>query len=57
MSEQTFCSSCKKDVSNDTGNVSFKCPKCGKEDIIRCTHCRDIAAKYVCHSCKFEGPN
>lgn len=51
------CISCKKDVSNDSGAAIFKCPKCAKSDIVRCTHCRDIAAKYRCPECGFEGPN
>ena len=51
------CISCKKEVSNDSGAVEFKCPGCGKFNIIRCTHCREIAAKYKCPSCGFEGPN
>lgn len=51
------CTSCKKDISNDTGNVNFNCPSCGKTQITRCRHCREIAAKYKCVECGFEGPN
>jgi len=50
------CNSCKKEISND-GGVTFMCPNCGKEEIARCMHCRELAAKYVCSSCDFEGPN
>jgi len=42
MSEELHCSSCKKKITNDVGAVIFKCPKCGKTDIIRCRHCREI---------------
>lgn len=50
------CMSCKKNIAN-VGGATFKCPECGKFDIIRCTHCRKIAAKYKCAVCGFEGPN
>jgi len=33
------------------------CPKCGKYQIIRCKHCREIVAKYKCPECGFVGPN
>jgi hypothetical protein len=48
------CSSCQKEVTDDY--VRFKCPNCGKEEIIRCMKCRKIVAKYKCKSCGFEGP-
>ena len=57
MSENIVCSSCKKSVTNDRGNVKFNCPSCGKHEMIRCVHCREIAAKYSCPGCDFEGPN
>jgi len=41
----------------ETGSVTFKCPKCGKSTIVRSKHDRQIAAKYVCSECGFEGPN
>ncbi len=50
------CSSCKKVIANIQGSVNFKCPKCGKTDVVRCKHCREIVAKYKCHECGFEGP-
>jgi predicted RNA-binding Zn-ribbon protein involved in translation (DUF1610 family) len=40
-----------------TGSVKFKCPSCGKEEIIRSLHDRKIAAPYKCKECGFEGPN
>lgn len=55
MAELT-CSSCKKRISAESA-ARFPCPACGKEEIVRCAHCREIAAKYKCHSCGFEGPN
>ena len=49
------CNSCKKEF--DKGGVKFKCPACGKFEIIRCDSCRKLAAKYVCEKCGFSGPN
>lgn len=57
MPEIVECSSCKKNVTNDSGTAKFLCPKCGKSQIIRCKHCREIAAKYTCPNCGFTGPN
>lgn len=57
MEKQMICTSCKKNVANDSGTVVFKCPKCGKTDVIRCKHCRVTAVKYRCKDCDFEGPN
>jgi len=48
------CSSCQKEVTDDY--VRFKCPKCGKEEVVRCMKCRGTVAKYKCGSCGFEGP-
>jgi len=50
------CISCKRDVSNMTGTVRFKCPNCGKYEIVRCIDCRINAVKYICPACGFEGP-
>jgi len=55
--EKLTCSSCKKNVANSKGSAVFKCPNCNKTEIVRCTHCREIAAKYTCGNCEFEGPN
>ncbi|MAG08751.1 RNA-binding protein [Candidatus Woesearchaeota archaeon] len=58
MSEENLtCSSCKKRITNQPGTAIFNCPDCGKFEIIRCKHCREIAAKYTCASCGFTGPN
>ena len=51
------CISCKVKVTNMEGTVKFPCPNCGKFEIIRCSHCRKIVAKYKCPECEFEGPN
>lgn len=51
------CMSCKKRITNTIGTVRFPCPKCGEYEIIRCMHCRQLAAKYKCANCSFEGPN
>jgi len=39
------------------GSVIFPCPKCGETEIVRTFHAREIATKYVCQKCEFEGPN
>ena len=57
MSDQKLCTSCKKRITNTVGTAVFPCPKCAKEDIIRCAHCREIVAKYTCSKCGFTGPN
>ena len=54
---ESFCSSCKKSVRNDTGNAAFDCPKCGAFPIIRCRNCREKAVRYTCPKCGFSGPN
>jgi predicted RNA-binding Zn-ribbon protein involved in translation (DUF1610 family) len=56
MEEKLICSSCKKRISNNPGMVKFKCPECGKAEIVRCKSCRKNAAKYKCE-CGFQGPN
>jgi hypothetical protein len=48
------CSSCQKEVTDNY--VRFKCPNCGKQEIIRCMRCREIVAAYKCKDCGFEGP-
>jgi predicted RNA-binding Zn-ribbon protein involved in translation (DUF1610 family) len=48
------CISCSKPVSRDS--VEFRCPKCGKSNIIRCRHCRIVSQGYTCTECGFQGP-
>ena len=55
MSEKKICGSCKVDIANSAGAVHFLCPSCGKTEIVRCKHCREIAAKYKCAECGFIG--
>lgn len=57
MEVKVVCNSCKKVLTNRGGTARFLCPQCGKTEIVRCAHCRKIAAKYVCVECNFEGPN
>ncbi|MFH1399609.1 MAG: zinc finger domain-containing protein [Candidatus Woesearchaeota archaeon] len=56
MENQT-CLSCGKRTTNKSGSAIFPCPNCGKTTIVRCLHCRQIARKYKCPECGFEGPN
>jgi len=51
------CISTGVDVMNDKGSVTFDCPQCGKQKIIRSYNARQISAKYRCPECEFEGPN
>lgn len=54
--DKKVCISCNKEVSN-IGATIFNCPNCGKYEIVRCKHCKEIVAKYICKSCNFTGPN
>jgi len=54
---EKVCSTCKRKVTSDEGAVTFACPRCGKEHITRCTHCRKLATRYRCSKCDFFGPN
>jgi len=47
------CSTCNREVADEY--ISFKCPGCGKEPIVRCRHCRTTSKPYKC-KCGFEGP-
>jgi len=51
------CVSCNVETTNKAGTARFPCPECGGGEIIRCLHCREIAAKYTCSKCNFTGPN
>ncbi|MBS3125928.1 DUF1610 domain-containing protein [Candidatus Woesearchaeota archaeon] len=57
MEKSTICTSCKKQITNTQGAVRFLCPNCSKVEIVRCRHCREIAARYTCTGCNFSGPN
>jgi len=56
MERRLQCNSCNIELTGG-GNASFKCPSCLKQEIRRCGHCREVAAKYTCASCNFTGPN
>ena len=55
--EAKLCQATKKRIENDPGAVVFKCPQCGKGEIVRSTFARVNAIKYLCHDCGFTGPN
>ncbi|MBS3095753.1 RNA-binding protein [Candidatus Woesearchaeota archaeon] len=55
--DNVTCNSCKTELVNQSGSTVFKCPSCGAFDIVRCFHCRQIASKYKCNGCGFEGPS
>ncbi len=44
-------------VVNDTGSVSFPCPKCGEAIIVRTKSERQNVVRYTCPKCGFTGPN
>ncbi|MCL5100751.1 MAG: zinc finger domain-containing protein [Candidatus Marsarchaeota archaeon] len=48
-----ICSSCGRLTDK---YVTFKCPSCGNETIVRCQECRKTHTKYRCITCNFEGP-
>jgi Zn-ribbon RNA-binding protein len=55
--ENIVCSSTKNKITNDIGSTRFKCPNCGEYEIIRSKKARELAIKYTCPGCGFEGPN
>ncbi len=57
MENKPRCSSCNKEITNDTGATTFKCPNCGMEKVTRCLDCRKLASRYTCKKCGFSGPN
>jgi len=57
MEIQKKCLAMNTNIANDTGSVSFQCPKCKGYEIVRSKHARQIVAKYECPKCGFTGPN
>ena len=57
VKKELVCTSCHAKLTNLKGSTKFMCPSCGKFEIIRCKHCREIAARYTCGNCSFSGPN
>ncbi|QQG39123.1 MAG: DUF1610 domain-containing protein [Candidatus Woesearchaeota archaeon] len=55
--KKVTCTSCKVELTNIKGSTVFNCPDCGKFQIVRCGHCRELGAKYTCSACGFTGPN
>ncbi|MFT4313284.1 MAG: zinc finger domain-containing protein [Candidatus Woesearchaeota archaeon] len=53
----TICLSSGKEITNDAGAVTFKCPNCSKGVIVRSRNAREIVAPYTCPVCGFTGPN
>lgn len=41
---------------NDSADINFICPKCGKGEISRSRKARSLGKPYTCPSCGFEGP-
>ncbi len=52
--EKMLCTSCKQEIGKQ--GVVFKCPKCGKQEIVRCLKCKKLAVPYICEKCGFVGP-
>ncbi|MGM5484278.1 MAG: zinc finger domain-containing protein [Nanobdellota archaeon] len=51
------CSSTHTNITNMGGTARFMCPKCGEYEIVRSKRARELAMKYNCPKCGFEGPN
>jgi len=49
------CNSCGIKMQ-EQGSTSFFCPACNVFLIGRCSHCRDLSAKYECAECGHAGP-
>jgi len=50
------CSSCNRLIMPREKAVIFKCPNCGRVEIVRCTKCRKMSVPYECPVCGFKGP-
>jgi predicted RNA-binding Zn-ribbon protein involved in translation (DUF1610 family) len=48
------CTSCNTEVLQDF--TRFKCPNCGKSEIVRCNRCKSLSKTYKCPECGFIGP-
>ena len=51
------CLASNREIKNDVGAVTFKCPQCLKGTIVRSKNAREIVAQYTCPECGFVGPN
>ncbi|MCD6477589.1 MAG: DUF1610 domain-containing protein [Candidatus Aenigmarchaeota archaeon] len=50
------CTSCGKILTSEDNFTKFKCPSCGKTEIVRCKSCRVRKVPYKCEKCGFIGP-
>lgn len=41
---------------NDSADITFECPNCGKGKISRVRKARELAREYKCPECGFVGP-
>jgi predicted RNA-binding Zn-ribbon protein involved in translation (DUF1610 family) len=57
MAQRIVSTTSKENIANDVGAVSFACPKCGYEYIIRSSAERKNVTQYTCPRCNFVGPN
>ncbi len=53
---ELICTSCRENVVSEERFTKFRCPMCGKAEIIRCARCRKSSNIYICPECEFEGP-
>lgn len=57
MSDAILSTTSKENIANDTGAVTFLCPKCGFDSIVRSSRERKNVTTYTCPKCGFVGPN
>ncbi|MBN1275512.1 RNA-binding protein [Candidatus Woesearchaeota archaeon] len=57
MAQRVLSTTSKENITNDVGAVSFRCPKCGFEPIVRSSGERKNVTPYTCPKCGFTGPN
>ncbi|MCK4635175.1 MAG: DUF1610 domain-containing protein [Candidatus Aenigmarchaeota archaeon] len=50
------CITCGTNLISEEKFTRFKCPACGKSEIIRCKSCRVRKIPYKCEKCEFRGP-
>ena len=47
------CTTCNKVVTSN--HIEFKCPSCGKTNIVRCASCKEDSKEYKCKECVLVG--
>ncbi len=55
--ERILSTTSKDNIANDVGAVTFDCPKCGFDNIVRSSGERKNVTTYTCPKCGFTGPN